>query len=129
MTGFEDRCLNPVWRLGCLPGRGQAGKVAFLEGFEPPTSDFVEQRSIQLSYRNILVAACTGLEPATSGVTGRRSYPAELTNRIFVSKMTAFLPLNFRKRYKFYHLQRTKLELHTGLEPVFEGRRPSVLGH
>lgn len=61
MTGFEDRCLNPVWRLGCLPGRGQAGKVVFLEGSEPPTSDFVEQRSIQLSYRNILVAACTRL--------------------------------------------------------------------
>jgi hypothetical protein len=52
-------------RLGCLVARG---------GVEPPTFRFSGGRSYQLSYlAPYVLAVLTGLEPATSALTGRRA--------------------------------------------------------
>ena len=82
-----------LWRTAYLVARG---------GVEPPTFRFSVGRSYQLSYLAVkggTLATPTGLEPATSAVTGRRAnqlrYRALLVERVVLSCVppTGFEPV------------------------------------
>src|SRR5690606_18302652 len=66
-------------RMECRPGRilrvvvSQREMVVARGGVEPPTFRFSVGRSYQLSYLASAYAVLTGLEPATSALTGRRA--------------------------------------------------------
>ena len=72
------------------PARGLVARG----GVEPPTFRFSVGRSYQLSYLAlVLLAVLTGLEPATSALTGRRALQLLHRTLLFKSSLATALPL------------------------------------
>ena len=68
LPGDDKRGACPGTTAG---GERKSGSRVARGGVEPPTFHFSGERYYQLSY--LAVATPTGLEPATSAVTGRRA--------------------------------------------------------
>ena len=111
MTAEKRRIGPGLWRIGSRIPRATRGSEPVIllvarGGIEPPTFRFSGGRSYRLSYLAgrhrraclAVTATLTGLEPATSAVTGRRAnqlrHRASLLLRVTASQVppTGFEP-------------------------------------
>ena len=83
-SATKSRKIKRGWPGPRFPRAGDSPSLVARGGVEPPTFRFSVGRSYQLSYlAKELLAVLTGLEPATSALTGRRAL--QLLHRTLLS--------------------------------------------